>query len=408
MHLGIKFCPPDHTRGGSQHTQAANLIRAIHAAHPEVVVFSSHEGFSEIDGLRVEAIPNPLSRASLAGKAAAYFYEQLTFEHRLRAGGCDVLLCPFNSESLLWTGGVPQVLIVRDLIPLVFPEHFPITAWMWRLLFIPAIRKARAVITVSKHTRADLLRILGIPAEKVWVVPNGYHPVADRVAAGSPDGFLPFILYVSSSHYPYKNILGLLEAYRGLKQDFPHRLVVVGQPVPRFSPAIHAAVERLGLQDSVRLLRNLSDQELAGLYQRAELFVYPTLYEGFGMPPLEAMSCGVPVVASNRTSVPEVCGDAALYVDPYQPEEIRRGMAEALRNTELRSDLIRRGLARAAQFDWMRTARAIVEICRQVTGGGAGPEDQPRAGAGESGRGAEPQADEAAQPPPTAAGPGAR
>jgi len=366
MRLGIKFCPPADRVGGSQHTQAANLIRAIHSVHPDLLLFSSSQRFAEMDGLPLEPIRTPMTRPTVAGKAAAYLREQATFWRRLRVKRCDALLCPFNNEGLLYTGGVPQVLIVRDLIPLVFPEHFPVTSWLWRLVFSRAIRKAPAIITVSEHTRADLLRILHVPPGRVTVVPNSFHPVAGYLAATPPGEPGPYILYVSSSHYPHKNILRLLAAYARLSKAFPHRLVIVGHASARFTPALHAAIERLDLSRSVALRSNLPDEALAGLYQHAALFVYPTLYEGFGMPPLEAMSCGVPVVASNRTSIPEVCGEAAYYVDPYRVGDIHDGMAEVLGNSGLRARLAALGVERAGQFDWRRTAASIVEVCRRA------------------------------------------
>jgi len=366
MRLGIKFCPPADRVGGSQHTQAANLIRAIYSVHPDVLLFSSSRRFAEMEGLPVESIGTPLARPTLAGKAAAYLREQASFRWKLRAARCDVLLCPFNNEGLLWTGGVPQVLIVRDLIPLVFPEHFPVTSWLWRLVFSQAIRNAPAIITVSEHTRADLVRILHVPPGRVTVVPNSFHPVSGYRAAPPSGERRPYILYVSSSHYPHKNILRLLEAYARLRKGFPHRLVIVGHPSERFTPALHAAIERLDLSRWVSLRSNLPDEELAGLYQHADLFVYPTLYEGFGMPPLEAMSCGIPVVASNRTAIPEVCGHAAHYVDPYRVEEIHQGMADVLGDSGLRSRLGALGLERVAQFDWRKTAASIVQVCRRA------------------------------------------
>jgi len=363
MRLAVKFTPPSGDLRGSQHTYALNLVAALQQCHADMVLYSDTAPCAGLSGVVTRAYGSPWRRRGLGGMVRDWVREQLCFERQLRADGCDVLFCPFNHEALLRARRVPQVLTVHDLIPLVYPGHFPKTSRAWKYLYAPAIRRARALIAVSVHTKRDLMRLLGVPEERIFVAPNAYQPVGTLARQGPGNGLGRYLLYVSSSHYPYKNVVGLLRAYRLLRGRFPHKLVVVGQPVPRFSWQITQAAEELELGESLRLMSAVPDAELAALYQGADLFVYPSLYEGFGMPPLEAMSCGVPVVASARTSIPEVCGEAAHYVDATDPEALAAAIAEGLANSALRDRLRQAGLERAKQFTWAECARRIVEVC---------------------------------------------
>jgi glycosyltransferase involved in cell wall biosynthesis len=368
MRLAVKFTPPSGNLRGSQHTHAFNLVVALQQCHSDMVLYSDFHPLAGMSGLAARNHGSPWRHRGLARMVCDWLREQLCFERQLQADGCDVLFCPFNHEALLRPRRIPQVLTVHDLIPLVFPDHFPKTARAWKYLYAPAIRRARAIIAVSEHTKRDLARLLGVPAERVFVAPNAYHPVGASPGDGAASGLGRYLLYVSSSHYPYKNVIGLLRAFRLLRDRLPHKLVVVGQPVPRFSWQITRAAEELELGDSLRLCSNVPDAELSALYQGADVFVYPSLYEGFGMPPLEAMSCGVPVVASNRTAIPEVCGDAAYYVDAAQPAALAAAITEVLLNQALRQRLKEAGLERVKQFTWEQTARRILAVCAAVAG----------------------------------------
>ncbi|MBM3744653.1 MAG: glycosyltransferase family 4 protein [Acidobacteria bacterium] len=363
MRLAVKFSPPQGRGGGSQHTFALNLVAALHRRHSDLVLYSDYPELAGGNGLVVRSHGCPWQHTRPWKLLLSWLREQAGFERRLLADGCDVLYCPFSSEALLRTRRVPQVVTVHDLIPLIFPKYFPKSSRAWKYVYAPAARHARAVIAPSEHTKQDLLRVLGVPEDKVFVVPAAYHPVVAHPGTDRPTETGRYLLYVSSSHYPYKNILGLLRAFHLIRRRFPHKLVVVGHPAPRFTPAITQAAGELELGDSLRLLSGVPDAELAALYLGADLFVYPSLYEGFGMPPLEAMSCGVPVVASARTSIPEVCGDAAHYVDAADPEALAEAIAEGLGNQALRDRLRRAGLERVKQFTWAESARRVVEVC---------------------------------------------
>jgi len=175
----------------------------------------------------------------------------------------------------------------------------------------------------------------------------------------------PYILYVGALE-SRKNLPRLLEAYTLLRQwSTGWRLVIVGARKWKSSP-IFETVQRLQLESHVTFTGYVADEHLPALYAGADLFAFPSLYEGFGLPVLEAMACGTPVVTSNSSSLPEVAGDAALLVDPYNVDEIAAAMRRILEDTNLAQELRMHGLARAAQFTWERTARETIEVYEKV------------------------------------------
>jgi glycosyltransferase involved in cell wall biosynthesis len=208
------------------------------------------------------------------------------------------------------------------------------------------------------------MRLLGIPSSRVSVVTLGFvPPVIEAFDATPTDG--PYLLCVSSSQYPYKNLIRLFEAYLRVVRKFPHKLIVVGKRVPRFAQEIEARIVDLGLAYRILLMENLSDREMAALYRNADAFVYPSLYEGFGIPVLEAY--GIPVVASDAASIPEVCGNAAYYIDPLSVESLAEGIVTVLTDGALRERLRQAGFERVKQFSWQRTAQEILNACESVT-----------------------------------------
>ncbi|MDP8236450.1 MAG: glycosyltransferase family 1 protein [Candidatus Erginobacter occultus] len=280
---------------------------------------------------------------------------------------------------LLLPPGVKAVATVHDLIPLKFP-HFTPRAWktrfhpLFRWVLSRSVKRADRVITVSNHTRRDLVADLGLPEEKISVVYNGidasYRPLAEtraREMASAKLGFTgPYLFYVGRFD-PYKNVVGLIRAFgkflRG-RTDSP-RLVLAGHPDPRY-PQAAATVRELHLSSHVVFLDGVEEEELVALYNRARILVLPSLYEGFGLPPLEAMACGTPVIVSDRGSLPEVVGEAGIIIDPENPEALAAAIGRLWDSEELRRNLRDRGLARAREFSWEKTARETLKIYRQL------------------------------------------
>ena len=272
------------------------------------------------------------------------------------------------------------VITVHDLIPLRFPA---LTPWRYRtafgLLLRRAVRVADRIIAVSESTRRDLIELLHTPAERITVVPEAadgrFHPPEDqeglahvRLRYALPRRFLLFVGLLE----PKKNIRGLLQAVACLRQAgrWPAdlRLVVVGDQGWSMG-GLPQQVGALGLEGIVRFLGYVPDSDLPLLYGAAEAFIFPSLYEGFGLPLLEAMACGTPVVASTRGSLPEVAGDAAVLVEPDPPEALAEGIYRVITDSALREEYRHRGLQRARAFSWRRTAEATLAVYRQASKG---------------------------------------
>jgi glycosyltransferase involved in cell wall biosynthesis len=266
------------------------------------------------------------------------------------------------------------VVTVHDFSFQIHPDWHPAErVEYFRNSFWKNISRADAIITVSNFIRNQAVDEFGFDPDKVRVIPNGFdqglfHPLQPQDGASVRQRLnLPdrFVLFVGSIE-PRKNLLNLLEAYaslpRSLRDSTP--LVLAG-----FSGWENTAIMRRlkRLRENVRYLGFVEDADLAALYALAELFVYPSFYEGFGLPPLEAMACGCPVLVANTSSLPEVCADAALYTSPNDAEEMAAAMKRVLENTSLSQELRTKGLERATCFSWQTSALAHLELFRSLT-----------------------------------------
>jgi glycosyltransferase involved in cell wall biosynthesis len=282
-----------------------------------------------------------------------------------RAAGADLLHAPHYTLPLTWSG--PAVVTIHDLTHIRFANFFPPGASLYaRAVAGAAARRARVVLADSSHTRDDVVTFLRVPETKVRVVPLGVSPglrgvPPDRLQAFRRERRLPeaYLLYVGARK-PTKNLETLLAAVARIEPARRPPLVLSGPPwEPTHRLARLAASHGL---DSIHFAGDLADDaELASLYSGAALYAQPSLAEGFGLPPLEAMACGTPVVTSDAGSLPETVGDAAVTLPPLDVERWTDTIAFLLGDEGRRADLIRRGLARAASFTWQRTAERTLE-----------------------------------------------
>jgi glycosyltransferase involved in cell wall biosynthesis len=229
-----------------------------------------------------------------------------------------------------------------------------------------------AIITNSQASKNDIIRHLGIAEDKIHVIylagGRDIHPIhrTEMAAILARYDVEPGFILMIGSLDKRRNLPRLLEAYSRLRQQGEHRpLVVIGrhQHGPDLRPAL---LEKFGLTGFVHFVGYVAARDLPAFYSAADLFVFPSLYEGFGTPPLEAMACGTPVVCSNTTSLPEVVGDAAILVDPQSVDTIADGMQRVLADPDLRADLRIRGFIRADEFSWERTAQKTLEVYQKV------------------------------------------
>ncbi len=273
----------------------------------------------------------------------------------------------------------PFVVTIHDCIHLRFPQYLPNrAAYVYaRTVMSSSARRARRVLTVSQASKQDILHFLKIRADKIEVIYNGLderlavEPPPDEIARVQQRFQLtsPFVLYAGNIK-PHKNVDRLIEAFSLLRQQgmVDAKLLIIGDAISKY-PNLRRLVHRHQLHQHVRFLGFVSDEMLAVLYRLASVFVFPSLYEGFGLPPLEAMAAGAPVITSNVSSLPEVVGDAALLINPLDPQDIATAMARVLGDARLRADLIRRGHERVRAFSWdvsaAQTYAAYTELIRR-------------------------------------------
>jgi glycosyltransferase involved in cell wall biosynthesis len=271
----------------------------------------------------------------------------------------------------------PVITTIHDIAFRRFPELFPLKHRLLLNALIPAAaRGAAAVITGSESTKRDLVELYDIPADKVTVTPYAadpvYRPMDPAEARGAVSRRLgvplPYILAVGVLQ-PRKNLPRLVRAYNRIAASIPHRLVLVGKD-GWAGEELAEAVARCAPGREPHFTGYVADADLPALYAGADLFVYPSLYEGFGIPPLEAMACGTPTLTGNTSSLPEVVGDAGLTVDPLDEAAIAAAMQRLLEDAALRARLSAAGIRQAAQFNWERTARETVAVYERVAGTG--------------------------------------
>jgi glycosyltransferase involved in cell wall biosynthesis len=272
---------------------------------------------------------------------------------------------------------VPVVVSVHDVSFLVHPEYFPkLRALQLRWSVARTIRSAARILTVSDFSRNSIIEAYGDScAGKIVVVPNaaasGLRPVSRESATAAVRAHFhsakPFILSVGDLQ-PRKNHIGLIAAFAELVRTFPqltHNLVLAGKDT-WFSPKVRETARQSGVADRIQFVGYVSDEDLLHLYNACDLSVFPSFYEGFGLPVLEAMACGRAVACSSTSAIPEVADSAAIMFDPYSTKEMVRAMADLLRDAELRARMERLGLQRASRFSWRAAAQQTLEVYREV------------------------------------------
>lgn len=288
----------------------------------------------------------------------------------------DVLHSPHHTSPVVLPG-VRRVVTFHDVTFLIMPWRYPVARrWYMRAATQASARLADAIIAVSETVARDVRERLPAAAGKVQVVREG---VSDRFRPVSEPGAVercreayglsrPYLLHVGRLD-PGKNLQSLLAAFARTCRaaGAPHDLVLAG-PSGWKNEGFFRTLRGLGLEDRVKVLGYVPDDLMPALYGGADVFVFPSLYEGFGLPPLEAMACGTPVVASSRSAMPEVLGDAALLVDPRSPDDLAAAIGRVLGDAALRQRLREAGLRRAAAFSWDEAARATVDVYRRAAG----------------------------------------
>jgi len=368
----LSFAPGYRRAGVSQYTEqmVRRFMGTLPRSNDALTIFAGPaappNGYVP-DGVRW--VPSRLPTGHAPGRI---LWEQIVAPMVSARAGLDVLFCPVNVVPL--ASPVPSVVTVHDLAFLAYPEAFHaakrryLTA-MTRL----SVRRARHIIAVSAHTRDDLVHHFGVRPERITVIPNAaderYRP------ADSPEGItrfkaannLPdrFVLFVGTLE-PRKNLRRLIEAFALLSGDDPDvKLVIVGAS-GWLTSDLAPLVQTRGLSNHIIFAGYVPDDDLPRWYQAATVFCYPSLYEGFGLPVLEAMGCGTPVVTSRTSSLPKVAGDAALLVDPPDVRGLANALQSVLADDARRRAMSEAGIARSHAYSWERTATATLNVIRDA------------------------------------------
>jgi glycosyltransferase involved in cell wall biosynthesis len=352
---------------------ASNLIRALDELRDDLRVYTSCP--AALGAVRARVFPTtPLTRPErgLPGHLMRMIWVQTALRLRVRAARLGVLLNTVP-EAILGCR-VPQVTVVHDLLPLFFPAEYPRQQYYFRSFVPRVLRSSQVIVADSESTRQDIIQGYGIAPERITVIYPGYDPVTfrangvDRSAAPAEESYL---LYVGNL-LPHKNLLSLLDAVAILRRRRRARLVIRGDGQPAYARAVRERIETLGLVDAVSFQGYAAGTALRELYARAACLVLPSLREGFGLPVLEAMACGAPVITSSSSSLPEVGGDAALRVDPYEAVDLSDAMYRVLTDADLRADMRERGLKWVRGFTWRRTAEQMSRLLDDVGRGRVG------------------------------------
>jgi alpha-1,3-rhamnosyl/mannosyltransferase len=372
LHIGINGRSLFRQITGVQH-YAREVTRALCALEPDNVtftVFSGREGRDAEPGLPLAVSPVPAS-----GPIRGLVWEQTVLRRMVSRSGVDVLFSPANVAPLYPPAS--SVVTIHDLSFLLFPQYFSRSFGAYYRSVIPRIvDQATSIITDSESSKEDLAAYLGVAPEKVRAIPLGVSPEfrkrikkanleAIRLRLGLPRNFF---LSVSSLE-PRKNLGMLVRAYgllpAGIKNEY--KLVLVGAGNRIFAePSFSAELKRLPA-GSVVTPGYIPESDLPAVYRLSTALVFPSLYEGFGLPVLEAMAAATPVITSNRSSLPEVAGPAAAFVDPESAEEIAAAMALMAEDSGTRNLLIERGKKRAALFSWEKTAKETLEVLKAAS-----------------------------------------
>ncbi len=342
------------TRPTGISTYALNILPHLQALDPILLTAQSMPAY--------QCYPTPSKQTAeygIQGHLRRLLWTETDLPKLYQKLKAKLLFSPLPEAPLL--SQCQYIVMVHDLIPLKFPQlRSPLTLYN-RLLVPKILKNALHIVCNSTATADDLTQLLEIPAQKITPILLAY----DQQHFQFLD--LPtnqYFLYLGR-HAPHKNLSRLISAFASVAQHQDYQLWFAGEPDRRYTPLLKAQIASLGLSSQVKFLDYIAYADLPRLINQAIALVFPSLWEGFGLPVLEAMACGTPVITSNLSSLPEVAEDAALLVNPYQVDQLAEAMRLMVNDASLRSQLRLAGLDRASQFSWSKTGQATVEVIKR-------------------------------------------
>lgn len=344
-------------------TYAINLIPELQL--PLSLLASSnflHHAQFQGDLPPVYAIPANLTpEQGKAGHFQRLRWTQFQLPQLYRASQASLLFSPIPEAPLF--SPCRFVVTMHDLIPLRFPSRTSPLTYYCRYYVPQVLHQAEHIVCNSQATAQDIIDFFHIPATKITPIPLAYDRQHFRSLPALSPPPQPYFFYVGR-HDPYKNLHRIVGAFGASPQLQDYQLWIAGSADPRYTPLLQTQAQELGIADRVKFLDYVSYAELPILLNQATALVYPSLWEGFGFPVLEAMACGTPVITSNLSSLPEVAKDAAILVNPYNQAEIAAAMQQIGIDQSVRSTLRSAGLARASQFSWAKTGQTTADVLR--------------------------------------------
>lgn len=316
------------------------------------------------------------SFAQVCGDLARMIWAQVFFPFYLLFGKkYDLLFSPSQLDALPFLPrALKQVVTVLDIIPFIFKQQRHKHPFYLKIIFPVALKNAAQLIAISENTKKDLVKFFRISKKKITVIPlanpefgNGTAlPTFSEIQRVKEKQGLKKYIFCLSGNHPHKNLPNLIEAFAFIKNQTDCSLLIAGYQDRALQAKLDALVEERQLADKIKFLGHVDSNDLPALYSGAELFVFPSLYEGFGLPPLEALSYGVPVAVSRSSSLPEVVGEAGIYFDPNDPKELAEKITQLLSDENLRNRLKKLGPERAKNFSWAKTAEATINVFKSA------------------------------------------
>ncbi|MBI5749469.1 MAG: glycosyltransferase family 4 protein [Nitrospinae bacterium] len=302
-------------------------------------------------------------------------WDHILLPAHLKNDRVDIFLSPYIKAAIF--SPCPYITTIHDLLFLSTPDY---TGWrykpyneVFKIFGRIVSKRASAIITDSEYSKKDIIKIFGVDEEKINVISLGisdeYKPVTNLYSIEKIKNIYnikgKYILYVGNFK-PHKNVKRLIEAFAGINKDFSDIKLVLGGKRDKFVPSLEELSEKLEIRDSVIFTDFIKDEDLPYLYSGAELFIYPSLYEGFGLPVLEAMACGTPVICSNTTSLPEVAWDAGILINPEDVKSMASAISKLLKDDMMREDLKIKGLNRAKEFTVEKYSSKILSLIESI------------------------------------------
>ena len=353
------------------------LVRALQEQPGDcrLTLFVLEEDLPLFDFARASATLVPVSECHRPA-VKNILWHQAVLPGLVRQHQLDLLHIP-SYRRLLWQKPCPLVATIHDLAPFHLKKKYdPARQFYGQVVVRRLAHRQDAIIAISRNTANDIVRFFGVPESRIQVIHNGlehdrfFPGPKDAARAWARDRFgldVPFFLYVARLEHPAKNHWRLIEAFNRFKQGTQSKwkLVFAGSDW-HGAEEIHRAIAASPSKNEIHSLGFVTDADLPQLYQAAEVFVYPSMYEGFGMPPVEAMASGCPVISSDRGSLGEVVGDAARLVNPESVEDLEKALKELATSEDARQNYRKKGLVQAGRFNWQITARETLAVYQRV------------------------------------------